>query len=416
MKPQHIGRRRLGFQRVVSRHPTHEVERVGPEAPWEFPAESIWSQVRELYRTGLHPAIALNIRHRGRLVLNRTIGHLSNPPGGVAGEIVTPDSLFSLFSASKIVTATLIMALVEDGLISLDDRVVDYLPEFGRHGKQGIRIRHLLQHTAGIPNLPPIDDIEATFQSGTVDLEPIYDLRPLSAPGVRTAYHSIAGWQLLQAIVEKVTAKALPEVLRARLLDPLGIQNLTYGTDPARAALVARHAATGLRTPGFMSSIFTTNIGVDFDKAVELTNRDGFHTAVLPSANIVATPDEVGRFMEMLRMGGELDGVRVLKPETVRRMVTDVTPARIDGTYRLPMRYGLGVMMGGDLFSLFGFGTKGVFGHLGLSNVVAYADPARELSVSYLNTGKPMFAPGMVQWYRVMQRIANLVPRTASRS
>jgi hypothetical protein len=47
---------------------------------------------------------------------------------------------------------------------------------------------------------------------------------------------------------------------------------------------------------------------------------------------------------------------------------------------------------------------------------VAYADPSRELSVAYLTTGKPMFAPGMVQWYRVMQRIANLVPRTASRS
>ena len=80
------------------------------------------------------------------------------------------------------------------------------------------------------------------------------------------------------------------------------------------------------------------------------------------------------------------------------------------------MRYGLGVMMGGDYFSLFGLGTKGVFGHLGLSNLVAYADPSRELSVAYLTTGKPMFAPGMVQWYRVMQRIANLVPRTASRS
>lgn len=416
MKPHHIGRKRLGFQRLVSRHPTHQVERVGPEEPSDFPAEAIWLHVRKLYRTGLHPAIALNIRHRGKLVLNRTIGHLSNPVGGVATDVVTPDSLFSLFSASKIVTATLVMALVEDGVISLNDRVVDYLPEFGRHGKDGIRIRHLLQHTAGIPNLPPIADIEATFQAGTVDLGPIFDLKPLSKPGERTAYHSIAGWQVLQAIVELVMKRPLPEVLRARLLDPLGIQNLTYGTDPERAARVARHATTGLKTPRFMSSIFTTNIGLDFDKAVELTNRDGFHTAVLPSANIVATPDEVGRFMEMLRMEGELDGVRVLKPETVRRMVTDVTPVRIDGTYRLPMRYGLGVMMGGDYFSLFGLGTKGVFGHLGLSNLVAYADPSRELSVAYLTTGKPMFAPGMVQWYRVMQRIANLVPRTASRS
>ncbi len=80
------------------------------------------------------------------------------------------------------------------------------------------------------------------------------------------------------------------------------------------------------------------------------------------------------------------------------------------------MRYGLGVMMGGTAFSLFGLNTAGAYGHLGLSNVVVYADPSRELAVAFLNTGKPMLAPGMVQWYAVLQRIANLVPRTAPRS
>ena len=62
-------------------------------------------------------------------------------------------------------------------------------------------------------------------------------------------------------------------------------------------------------------------------------------------------------------------------------------------------------------FSLFGLNTRGAFGHLGLSNVVVYADPARDLSVAFLNTGKPIIAPGMVRWYWVLQRIALMVPR-----
>ena len=76
------------------------------------------------------------------------------------------------------------------------------------------------------------------------------------------------------------------------------------------------------------------------------------------------------------------------------------------------MRYGLGVMMGGNRFSLFGLGTRGAYGHLGLSTVVVYADPARELAVAFLNTGKPMMAPGMLQWYAVLQHLAARVPKS----
>ena len=70
-------------------------------------------------------------------------------------------------------------------------------------------------------------------------------------------------------------------------------------------------------------------------------------------------------------------------------------------------------MRGGTAFSLFGLDTKDAFGHLGFTNVVVFADPSRQLSVSFLNTGKPMFAPGMVQWYRVLQTISSSVPRVA---
>jgi CubicO group peptidase (beta-lactamase class C family) len=143
---------------------------------------------------------------------------------------------------------------------------------------------------------------------------------------------------------------------------------------------------------------------------VALTNEPAFLTAILPSANVVATGRQVTSFLQMLLNGGELNGTRVLQNRTIQRAIGDTTPTRLDGTFGFPMRYGLGLMRGGTAFSLFGFDTPHAFGHLGFTNVVVYADPSRDLAVSFLNTGKPMLAPGMIHWYRVLQTLARTVP------
>ncbi|MCB9666404.1 MAG: beta-lactamase family protein [Alphaproteobacteria bacterium] len=411
--PQRIGRRRLGWQEVVPRFPTSMVERIGQEEAAEgFPTTAIWREVKRLYRSGLHPAIALHIRHRDRVVMDRTIGHLDNAPGGPTGEVVTPDSLFSLFSASKIVTAALVQAMVEDGLLDLSKPVVHYLPRFGRHGKERITIRQLLQHTAGIPDMPRVDDLEGSLDRGQIDLEMLFDLKPLTPPGTWVAYHSLTAWFLLQRILEDLTGTDLRTLLHRRLLDPAGITPMSYGVPRDRMHEVARHAVTGPPVPGLMDRIFERNIGLDLRSAIALTNQAGFLTNILPSGNVIATPRATTDFMQLLLNEGTLHGQQVLRPESVRRMTTDLTRAQLDGTFGFPMRYGLGVMMGGNRFSLFGLGTRGAYGHLGLSNVVVYADPSRELAVSFLNTGKPLMAPGMVQWYAVLQHIVARVPRT----
>jgi CubicO group peptidase (beta-lactamase class C family) len=391
---------------LVATLPPEEVTRTGEEDRRDPRIESIWRDVLSVYKTGLHPAIALNIVRKGRVVCDRTIGHLANAPGGQAGAVATPDSLFSLFSASKIVTAALVHAIAEDGLIEIEAPVVRYIPEFGVHGKEGILLRHLLSHTAGIPDMPAETDAAASLVSGLVPQEPIWNLQPQTPPGERVAYHPMTSWFLLQTILERVTGEALRPLLRRRLLDPLGFASLDYGVSSARIPDVALHAITGPPTPPFMARIFRRSIGADLETAVRISNEPAFLTAVLPSANVIGTPGEMSRFLVMLLRGGELDGVRVLRPETVRRMVSVATPRQFDATFGFPMRYGLGVMMGGRRFSLFGLGTTGAFGHLGLSNVVVYACPSRDLAVSFLNTGKPMLDRGMLRWYGVLQRIA----------
>ncbi len=396
---------------TVDVHPVEEVTRRGPESPSDLPFERAWSDVEKMYDTGLHPAIALHVVHKGRVVLDRTIGHLENVPWGPTNQVATPDTLFNLFSASKIITSALVHALIDDGFFHLDTPVVDLVPEFAGHGKEAILLRHLLSHTAGIPHMPQDVDLDACLDGGGFPLELLGQLRPLSAPGKRVAYHPMTSWFLIQAMIERSTGQELGGLLRDRILDPLGFDHMDYGVPDALVDQVARHALTGPPVPGIMDRIFKDTVGVDVDAAVRWTNDPRFLTAVLPSANIIGAPHEVSRFLTMLLQGGQLDGVRVLSEDAVKRMTTVATPRAFDGTFGFPMRYGMGVMMGGRRFSLFGLNTAGAFGHLGMSNVVVFADPARDLAVTFLNTGKPMMDLGMVRWYLVLQRIASMVPR-----
>lgn len=391
--------------------PPEAVVRVGEEERRDSRTEGAWKAVLRLYRAGLHPAIALHVRHRGRVLLDRTVGHLHHAPGSDPGPVATPDSLFSLFSGSKIVTAALVHALVDDGRLDLDRPVADVLPDFGQHGKHGVRLLHLLNHTAGIPDMPPGLDAMAILRSGKMPLDAVYALRPQTPPGQRVAYHPVTAWFVVQELVEQATGKPLRALLRERLLGPLGIDHLGYGVAPARVPEVALHAVTGPPAPPVMARIFERSIGAPLVEAVRVSNEPAFLTAVLPSANVTGRPRDASRFMAMLLGGGALDGVRVLSEAAVRNMTTPATPRQFDATFGFPMRYGLGVMMGGRRFSLYGLDTAEAFGHLGLSNVVVFADPARDLVVSFLNTGKPLMDHEMLRWYWVLQRIVSTFPR-----
>ncbi len=407
-----IGLDRLRQAKVTVPADVSSVVRIGAEEPSLIDVEPIWDEVERLYSIGLHPAIALCIRHRGEVVLDRTVGHVDNAPGARApGQIATPDTLFSLFSASKMMTAVVVHSLVEEGRMDLDQRMVDVLPELDRHGKGAIRLRHLLNHTAGIPSVPTGLDPEVALRTGRMDLSLLAELVPTHAPGIDVAYHPITSWLILAAMVERITGKDVRQLLEERILQPLGFAGLTYGVAADQVHRVAKHALTGPRLPAVLDRIFERTIGAGTE-LMELTNTPEFLTGVHPSANIIGTAREATRFMELLLRGGELDGVRVLQEATIQRALTEVTPRQLDSTFGFPMQYGLGTMMGG-WFSLFGLGTSGAFGHLGLSNVVVYADPRRDISVAFLNTGKPVVAPGMLRWAATLQRIVFAAQRAA---
>ena len=120
--------------------------------------ERIWDAVRNLYRSGVHPAVQLCLRRHGRVVLNRAIGHAhGNGPSDdrdAPKVLATPETPYCVFSTSKGITAMVVHKLQERGLLDIGDRVADYIPEYAQHGKGATTIAHVLAHRAGVPTLP----------------------------------------------------------------------------------------------------------------------------------------------------------------------------------------------------------------------------------------------------------------------
>jgi CubicO group peptidase (beta-lactamase class C family) len=350
-------------------------------------------------------------------VLDRAIGHAHGnapfEPADTGTVLATPNTLFNLFSASKMVTSMLTHLCDQRGLIHLDDPIAHYVPEFGRHGKHRITIRHVLTHRAGIPRIPTQFADVGFLENPHEILEMLCDAEPDWYPGRRIAYHALTGGFVLAAVIERVTGKDVRAFLGDEILRPLGFDAFNFGVPPERVHEVAQNAFTGPPVLPPVSTLLKRALSVDVTEAVRISNDPRFLTAIIPSGNVISTGRETTRFMQLLLDGGQLDGVRIFEPRTVARAVAEQSYLEVDLTLALPVRYSMGFMLGAPLASIYGIGTPKAFGHLGFTNVFVYADPQREITVSLMTTGKPVLSPSVVRLLWILQVIAKRIPRTA---
>lgn len=377
--------------------------------------ERIWERVEALYRTGLHPAIQVCVRRHGAVVLDRAIGYAAgNAPGAAPDAPATRvglDTPFRIYSASKAITAMVIHKLDDLGQLHIDDRVSDYLPSFGRGARKHITIAHVLCHRAGIPALPPAAmDLDLLEQPAEI-VELLARVPLRLRPGRRLAYHAVTGGFVLGEVVRAATGQDIRSVLRKEIREPLGLRWLDYGVAPEDVAAVAEDALTGLPPlPGFRG-VLENALGAPVERVLEIAQDPRFLAGILPAANVVANARDLATFFECLRAEGALDGVRVFEPRTVRRATSEQSYWEVDFTLGIPVRYGLGFMLGGELLSLFGPGTPHAFGHVGFTNVVAWADPERALSAAIVTNGKPFLDVQVVRLFQLLMAIGREIPR-----
>jgi CubicO group peptidase (beta-lactamase class C family) len=380
--------------------------------------ERIWQATRYWYQAGMHPAIQLCLRRNGKVVLNRAIGHgwgnaPTDPPE--AEKIpVTTETPFCAYSSAKAITATVVHMLVERGHLSLDDRVCDYLPSYTSHGKQRTTIRHVMTHSAGVP-FPTVPRPDVTrADDSEYAREQLSKLKPLYRPGLIHIYHALTWGPLIREIVSAATGKDIREILATEILDPLHFRWTNYGVAAQDLPLVAPSHATGVQLPAPIAAAFRKAIGGTVHQVIPFTNNPLFLTTVIPSSNTISTADELSRFAEIWRRGGELDGVRIMRTETLRSAVKECRRLRPDvATGLTPLRWGTGFMLGSKRFGPFGRNAPVAFGHLGLVNVAIWADPERGLAAGLISSGKPGRDPEVKRYTALMDRIAAEIPRSA---
>jgi CubicO group peptidase (beta-lactamase class C family) len=377
--------------------------------------ERIWQAVRYWYQAGMHPAIQLCLRHNGKVVLNRAIGHgwgnaPSDPPDAEKVPVTT-ETPFCVYSAAKAITTTVIHMLAERGQLSLDARVRDYLPSYTSHGKDRTTIRHVMTHSAGVPFYTgPRPDLNRMDDSEYVR-EKLGELKPLYRPGLVHMYHALTWGPLVREIVSATTGKDIRDVLAAEILDPLGFRWTNYGVAAQDVPLVAPSHVTGKPLPAPIAAAFRAAIGGTMQQIIPFSNSPKFLTSVVPSSSTVSTADELSRFAEMLRRGGELDGVRIMRPETLHAATKGCRRLRPDiATGLAPLRWGTGYMLGSTRFGPFGRNAPAAFGHTGLVNIAIWADPDRGLAAGLVSSGKPGRHREANRYTAVMDRITAEIP------
>jgi CubicO group peptidase (beta-lactamase class C family) len=377
--------------------------------------ESIWKAATDWYRSGVHPALQVCVRRNGAVILNRAIGHArgNGPRDGADVEKVPVgiDTPFCVYSTSKAITAFVVHKLCENGLLHLEDPIAEHIPGYERHDKGSITIAHVLAHKAGVPNLPR-EALDLDYINDRDYLcEVLCDATPSSLPGTQLAYHAVSGGFILGEVVHRVTGKDIRMVLAEELLDPLGFRWTNYGVDPADVEKVAVNYITGPPTMPPLSTLLSRALGTGLDHLVEVTNDVRFLTGTVPAANTMTTANELSRFFEVMRRGGELDGVRVIEPETIERALIERSHLELDFSLAFPTRFSYGLMLGARVLSLYGLDTQHAFGHLGFTNMLAWADPERAVAAAVLNNGKPILYPEVHRFLGTMQRITSEMPK-----
>ena len=299
--------------------PEH-VAPVAVSADFPIDAEFCWIDdlVEEAIRENHLPGAVILVGQNDRILYRKAFGHRAVVPGL---EPMTIDTVFDLASLTKVVaTTTSIMQLVEAGRISLEDPVTRYIPQFKRHGKSGITVRHLLTHMSGLrPGINPARH----WRGYRAAIEQIVDDVPVTPPGERIVYSDL-NFILLGEIVRRVSGMSLDQFAHEHLFKPLGMHDTMYHpaakiqsriapTEPCRESVQPCGGPDGTMLRGLVHDPTARRMG----------GGPGH-------AGLFSTVDDLSIFCRMLLGGGTFGQTQILSPATIAAMISPSTPPNKD--------------------------------------------------------------------------------------
>ncbi|MFH9006535.1 serine hydrolase domain-containing protein [Streptomyces afghaniensis] len=297
-------------------------------------------------------------------------------------------------SATKGVAAAVLLLLHQRGQLDLDAPVGHYWPEFKARGKEGVLVRHVLNHRAGLPVL----DRPLTPEQALDPLrgpEAVAAQAPAWEPGTDHGYHALTyGW-LLDELVRRVTGQGTGAWLAAQITGPLGL-DLWLGLPDAEAGRAGRVGRVeGPEPAGGLRARPKRSVTEAYEDPASLTRRafaaitpfpdqndPAYRAAALPATNAVATADGLARFYATL-IGDTAGAARLFTPETVALARAEES-AGPDRVLVVGTRFGLGYMLHGSASP---FLAPGSFGHPGRGGALGFADPETGIAFGYVTNG-----------------------------
>jgi CubicO group peptidase (beta-lactamase class C family) len=326
---------------------------------------------------GVHLGAQLHVTLRGEVVADAALGE--NEPG----EPLTPDHLMLWLSSTKPVAAVAVAQLWERGLLELDDPVARHLPEFAAQGKEGITLRHLLTHTAGIRLLdtgwPAAAWEEIVARIAASKPEPRW------VPGRKAGYHLASSWFILGEVVRRLSGLPFDRYVREEIFLPLGMADCWIGMPAERYRAYAEEGRLGL--------LYNTE---GAPPRQHVWTAEPRLTGIHPGGNGYGPMRELARFYGMLLGRGSLEGKRVLSPQAVEALTARHRVGMVDQTFKHEMDWGLGFILDSKRYGVetvpYGYGrlcSPRTFGHSGYRSSTAFADPEPGLGLALVMNGTP---------------------------
>lgn len=270
--------------------------------------------------------------------------------GGDADTEGTPwaeDTIVNVYSTTKTMAATCMLALADRGELDFDAPVAQYWPEFAQHDKGGVLVKHVMSHTAGLPGFVP-----------PVTAEQIYDVEGLAAqlagqelwwePGTMSGYHALTQGTLQSEIFFRITGTRMAQWFQSEIADPLGADfalSLPASEDHRVADLVPPeiNATEAFEINGVevaMDSIAGRTLTSALLTALEPRTRE-WRAAEILAAGGIGNARSIARIHSALACGGEVDGVRIMSEAGARRAL-EVQIENLDQVLMANMTHGIG--------------------------------------------------------------------------
>jgi CubicO group peptidase (beta-lactamase class C family) len=299
----------------------------------------------------------------------------------------TADTGAMVFSASKGVAATVLHRLVDRGLLSYDEPVARYWPEFGVNGKSEITVRNMLRHRAGLSHLQGVSKDELLDHRY---MEERVAAAPVDRHAGRAAYHAFTyGW-LVSGLARAITGVGMQELFRREIAQPLNTDGLHLGRPPQNAPTKVAQIMFPQNTranplidrlaPRLAEVALAGGLGAMYVKGLtSLVQGDTpFLDSEIPSVNAVVTARGLAKMYGALANGGHIDGTRLLSSELADGLLGKIS-LRPDLNLVFPMSFHLGYH-GPPVPGL----LRG-FGHAGLGGTIGWADPATKSSFAFVH-------------------------------